>query len=130
MNENDIKLDKVKYFWSQLYLLLLERERTIIFLVQLIIALMVIVTFTDKIISSEFISSIKFLIVILFYTIPIMMWDYILRLNEDINSLEKVIKNERKENLDKYKNSTFDSIIASSIYYYVFIVHFILNFVG
>lgn len=124
MTENEIKLDQAKFYGQQGYVLILERDKTIIFLVQLIIALLAIATFSENIIPENLLSVIKILLIFLLFITPVMIWDYILKINDGINSVLKIL--EFKNNPEKW----YKSLIGGSVYVYITLVSIIIDIIA
>lgn len=91
--------EKLKFYGDKYWNLINERNKTIIFIIQLLIALLVITSFSDKIIPLSSLIYLKILIIILLALIPIMLVDYVLKLNDGLNSLHQKLgfENKRKK---------------------------------
>ena len=115
-------IEKNKFFSDKLFQLVLERDKAIIFLIQLIIALLVIASFSDKIISN--IVFIKNLIAILLFLTPLMLIDYILKLNNGLNEFAKIFVDK-----SNYTKKWFRKLIDGSIYLYILIIIIIIDII-
>ncbi len=114
---NNNEIEKLKFFGNKCYDLIGERFRTIIYITELMIALLVIATFSEKIIPKSSIGNLKILITFLLSVIPIMLADYMLKINDGINSLQKAaILNDETE-----KKKWYFSLIDGSNYIYFLI---------
>ena len=89
---NNEKLEKLKFYGDKYWNLINDRNKTIIFIIQLFIALLVIASFNDSIISSSSLVYLKILIIFLLSLIPIMLMDYLLQINDGLNSLHEVLE--------------------------------------
>lgn len=119
--ENKNKIEKLKFFGSKCYDLIGERFRTIIYIIELMIALLVIATFSEEIIPKSNLGNLKILIIFLLSLIPIMLSDYMLKINEGINSLQKAaIPKELAESTEKKK--WYFSLVDGSNYIYLIIL--------
>lgn len=123
MDKTEFNIAKTNFFGSQGYSLILEREKTIIILVQLFIALLVIASFSEKIIPPTAIPLMKIIIVFLLLLIPILIWDYVLKINDGINSITSVLF--RKQEKEKWYLTPF----KLSTYYYITILTVIVDVV-
>lgn len=83
---------KLKFYGDKYWDLINERYKTIIFIIQLLIALLVIASFSDKIIPISNLIYLKILIIFLLALTPIMMIDYLLKIDAGLNSLHQVMK--------------------------------------
>ena len=88
--ENE-KLEKLKFYGDKYWNLINDRNKTIIFIIQLFIALLVIASFNNNIISSSNLIYLKILIIFLLGLIPIMLVDYLLQINDGLNSLHEAL---------------------------------------
>jgi len=112
----EIKEGEFKFFADKLYDLIAERYKSIIFLAQLLIALLIIASFSEVIIPRDYVAHLKGLIIFLLLLVPIMLVDYSLKINEGINAFSKFIG---FEGLDKRRGI---KIIDGSNYLYLFVV--------
>jgi len=119
MDNNE--LEKLKFYGDKYWDLIKERIKTIIFTVQLMIALLVIVSFGDKIISVSDLGKLKILIIILLFLIPIMLMDYLLQINNGLNSLHQLLK------FPKEEKKWHKKLIDGSNYIYIFITIIIVD---
>ncbi|MBU1289876.1 hypothetical protein KKG85_01380 [Patescibacteria group bacterium] len=118
--END-EIEKNNFFLLDKYFqLILERDKAIIFLIQLIIALLVIASFSDKIISN--IIPIKILIAILLFLTTLMLIDYLLKLNNGLNAYAKTL-GDKSNDAKKW----FRKLIDGSIYLYTSMIIIIID---
>ena len=116
---NNDEIEKLKFFGSKCYDLIGERFRTIIYVIELMIALLVIATFSEEIIPKSNIGNLKILITFLLSLTPIMLADYMLKINDGINSLQKAIT--QIENVETEKKKWYFSLIDGSNYIYFLI---------
>jgi hypothetical protein len=116
------EMEKNKFFLDKYFQLIIERDKTIIFVVQLIIALLVIVNFNGKIISN--LNVIKTLITVLLFLTPIMIVDYLLRLNDGLNTLAKVLGDKSSD-----KKKWLKKLIDGSNYLYALIIIVIIDII-
>ncbi len=119
---NNNEIEKLKFFGGKCYDLISERFRTIIYVAELMIALLVIATFSEEIIPKSNLGNLKILITFLLSLIPIMLADYILKINDGINSLQKAAT--QKESVEKKK--WYLSLIDGSNYVYFVIQVFVI----
>ncbi len=119
--DND-KIEKLKFFGGKCYDLIGERFRTIIYVMELMIALLVIATFSEEIIPKSNIGNLKILITFLLSLIPIMLADYILKINDGINSLQKAAV----QNIGKEKKQWYFTLIDGSNNIYFLIQAFVI----
>ena len=117
------RLETIKFFANQYYGLTLERIKTIILMVQLLIALLVIASFSENIIPSSSVYYLKILIVFLLFLIPIMLADYLLQLNDGLNSLHKVLKFKNK------RKKWYKELANGSNYIYALIIIFVIDII-
>ncbi len=115
-------MEENKFFLDKLFQLILERDRTIIFLVQLIIALLVIASFSEKIISN--IDLIKNLITILLFLTTIMLTDYLFKVSDGLNFNTKVLSGKNNDS-----KKWFKKIIDGSVYLYALIIIIIIDII-
>lgn len=123
MNDYDID-NKTKYFLDKCWELIFEKNKIIILVIQLIIALLVIASFNEKIIPISSVSHIKFLIIFLLALTPIMLIDYTLKLSDGINSLEKALNTPNVSNKPLYKK-----ILDGSNYLYTVIIIIVIDII-
>jgi len=116
-----IQVDEFKFFANKLYDLITERYKSIILLAQLLIALLIIASFSDSIISEDNIGYVKILIICLLFLVPIMLVDYSLKINEGINSLGGVL------NFKEPEKRWYDRAIDGSNYVYLAVVIVAIN---
>ena len=130
MNKDNEAINKVSMFSNQAYLLILERDKTIILVVQLFISLLVVASFSEKIIPSSSIPAMKLIIVFLLYLIPVMVWDYILKINDGINSVEKALVEIIVGTPNGNKNNKWYLIpFKLSTYYYITALTFAVDMI-
>ena len=72
------ELERNKFYLDKFFTLIVERDKSIIFIFQLMIALLVIAGLNNKIISTSVLPILKVLIVVLLSLIPIMVIDYLI----------------------------------------------------
>lgn len=113
---------KINFFGNKLWELILEKTKIIIITVQLIIALLAIASFSEKIVNPENTQYLKILIIILLSLIPVMLTDYIIQLDNGIKSIQK----ELSLNLDLGK-TWYRKMIDGSNYIYMFITIVIID---
>jgi hypothetical protein len=118
----EIENEKKKFFLDKYFQLILERDRMVIFFVQLMIALLVMAGFSDKIISNT--GFIKILISIFLFLTTIMLIDYLLKLNDGLNAHAKIFTT---ENLPTKK--WFKKIIDGSVYVYTSIIIILIDII-
>ena len=121
----DYEIEKTKFFLDKYWQLILERMKTIIFIAHLLIALLVITSFSEKIIPESTIPFLKILIVILFFLIPVMLVDYLLKLNEGLNELSKALNNKS----NKSKKRLLVKLVDGSNYIYALITIIVVNII-
>jgi len=121
MNNNE--LEKFKFYANQYHNLIIDRIKTIILIIQLLIALLVIAGFSEKIVPPASIYYLKILIIFLLSLVPIMLVDYLLQLNDGLNSLHKVLK------LEDNNNKLYKKIIDGSNYIYALIAVIIIDII-
>lgn len=109
------ELEKLKFYIDKYWNLINERNKTIILIIQLLIALLVIASFGEKIIPYSNLINLEILIIFLLFLIPIMLVDYLLQLNDGLNSLHQVLK------FPKVKKEWYKQLIDGSNYIYTLI---------
>lgn len=118
----NLEMEKNNFFLDKYFQLILERDRTILFVIQLITALLVVASFSDKIISN--IEFVKILIISLLFLTTVMLIDFLLKLNSGLNALDKKISikiNDSKKLSEK--------LIGGSIYLYTLITIVIVDII-
>lgn len=119
----NLEHEKMKYFGNQWLAFFLEKIKMIIFIIQLMIALLVIVSFSGNIIHKQNLGYLKGLIIFLLFLIPIMMVDYTLKINDGLNSLQKALSF-KAENEKWYYN-----LICNSSLVYISFVTLVVDIV-
>ena len=119
-SNNEAEKERLKFFLDKYFQLILERDRLIIIVIQLLIALLVIASFSEKVIVN--INFIKILIIILLFLIPIMLIDYVLKLNNGLTSFAKNLGDKSEENKNFFKK-----IVDGSNYIYVLVICAIID---
>jgi len=119
------EFEKKKYFSDKLWDLIIERHKTIIFIIQLIIALLVIASFGDKLVPDSSFIIVRSLLIFLLLLTPIMLIDYLSKINEGLYSLSKVLEDDN----DKHKR-WYSKIIDGSNWLYAFIVIIIIDIIA
>lgn len=119
------KIEKFKFFGGKCYDLIGERFRTIIYIVELMIALLVIASFSEDIIPKSSHGSLKNLIIFLLSVIPIMLADYMLKINDGINALQSAAGLTTKG----IKKNWHITLIDGSNYFYFFIVTIVIHII-
>lgn len=89
---DNLKLEKLKFYGDKYWNLINERNKTIIFIIQLLIALLVIASFSGNIIPLFSLIYLKILIIFLLTLIPIMLVDYLFQINDGLNSLHQALE--------------------------------------
>jgi hypothetical protein len=122
--EAEHELEKVKFFGNHVYSLILEREKTIIVLTQLIVALLAISSFSETLVASSLLHWIKVIIFALLLLNPIMIWDYLFKLSEGTDVLLKTLGFQNK------KQHWLTKVIGSTVYIYSGIITVVMDIIA
>lgn len=120
--ENE-KLEKFKFFGDKYWNLITERNKTVIFIIQLLIALLVITSFSENIIPHSSLIYLKILIIFLLTLIPIMLTDFLLQINDGLDSLHKALE------FPIVKKIWYMALINGSNYIYALITIIIVDII-
>jgi len=117
------KLEKLKFFGDKYWNLINEKNKTIIISIQILVTLLVIASFDDKIIPFSSLKYLKILITFLLALIPIMLIDYLIQINDGLNSLHKALE------FPTEQKRWYMLLINGSNYVYAVILCIVINII-